>query len=188
MLELTEAAQGKGLRYIDCPVTGIPAAAEAGELTLLTGADEEDLAAAQSLLDILAKKTIRFGGIGAGTAYKLMVNLMGGVQIAAAAEGMLIAEKAGLDARAVADALGLGAASSPQVIRTTIQMAEDDHEENVTFSGKLRLKDVLYALAMADSLGQETPFGNTARDAFQRLADAGLEELNETKVIDVLRS
>jgi len=67
-------------------------------------------------------------------------------------------------------------------------MAEDDHQENVTFAGKLRLKDVLYGLALADKLGQDAPFGKTARDAFQRLADAGLDELNETKVIDVLRS
>ena len=134
VLELAEAARDQGLRYIDCPVTGIPAAAEAGELTLLVGADEADLSAAQPLLDTMSKDTIRFGCIGAGTAYKLMVNLMGGVQIAGAAEGMLIAEKAGLDAGAVAEALGKGAASSPQVIRTTIQMAENDHEENVTFS------------------------------------------------------
>ncbi len=186
--KLAETARNLGLRYIDCPVTGIPAAAEAGGLTLLVGADEEDLAAAQPLLDILAKDTIHFGGIGAGTAYKLMVNLMGAVQIAGAAEGMLIAEKAGLDAQAVAGALGRGAAASPQVIRTTKQMAAGGHDENITFSGKLRLKDVLYALAMADKLGQETPFGQTARDTFQRLADAGLDELNETKIIDVLRS
>ena len=188
VLELAEEVQSKGLRYIDCPVTGIPAAAESGELTLLVGADEEDLAAAQSLLDIVSKGTIRFGGVGAGTAYKLMVNLMGAVQIAGAAEGMLIAEKAGLDAHAVADAISQGAASSPQVVRTSKQMAEGGHDENIIFSGKLRLKDVLYALAMADSLGQETPFGKTARDAFQLLTNAGLEELNETKVIDVLRT
>jgi len=188
VLELAEAAQGLVLRYIDCPVTGIPVAAAAGELTLLVGADEDVLAAAQPLLDVVSKDTIHFGGIGAGTAYKLMVNLMGAVQIAGAAEGMLIAEKAGLDAGAVADALSRGAAASPQVIRTTKQMAEDDHQENVTFAGKLRLKDVLYGLALADKLGQDAPFGKTARDAFQRLADAGLDELNETKVIDVLRS
>ena len=188
VLELAETARGKGLRYIDCPVTGIPANAEAGGLTLLVGADEGDLAAAWPLLEPLSKGIIHFGDVGAGTAYKLMVNLMGAVQIAGAAEGMLIAEKAGLDAAAVADALAKGAAASPQVIRTTKHMAEGGHDENITFPGKLRLKDVLYALRLADKLGQETPFGDTARKAFQRLADAGLDGLNETKIIDVLRS
>ncbi|NQV84964.1 MAG: NAD(P)-dependent oxidoreductase [Rhodospirillales bacterium] len=188
VLELAGAARRLGLRYIDCPVTGIPSQAEAGELTLLVGAEEDTLTAARPLLAPISKDIIRFGGVGAGTAYKLMVNLMGAVQIAGAAEGMAMAEKAGLEPALVADALARGAAASPQVIRTTQRMAEGRHDKNIIFSGKLRLKDVLYALELADKLGQQTPFGQTARDAFQRLADAGFEELNETKIIDVLRS
>lgn len=187
-MELAETVRAKGLRYIDCPVTGIPAQAEAGELTLLVGAEEKDLEAARPLLAPLSKEIIRFGDVGAGTVYKLMVNLMGAVQIAGAAEGMAMAEKAGLDPTQVADALGRGAAASPQVVRTTKRMAEGGHDRDVTFSGKLRLKDVLYALQLADTLGQQTPFGKAARDAFQRLRDAGFDEMNETKVIDVLRS
>ena len=121
-------------------------------------------------------------------AYHLMVNLMGAVQIAGAAEGMLIAEKAGLDAAQVAEALAKGAAASPQVIRNALRMAAAEHDQNITFSGRLRLKDTLYGLRLADKLGQRTPFGDAARDAFQRLLDEGFDELNESKVIDVLRS
>jgi len=188
VLELSQAIQAKGLRYIDCPVTGIPVDAEAGGLTLLVGADEGELNDAEPFLSPLSKEIIHFGPVGTGTAYKLMANLMGAVQIAAGAEGMLIAEKAGLDPMTVAAALGRGAAASPQVIRTSRLMAEGGHDQNITFSGKLRLKDVLYALRLADTLGQETPFGDTARSVLQRLADEGLDDLNETKVIDVLRS
>ncbi len=188
VLELSKIALIKGLRYIDCPVTGIPATANTGELTLLVGADKKDLAEIKPLLDIVSKDIITFGGIGTGTAYKLMVNLMGAVQIASAAEGMLIAEKAALDSPTVADALSRGAAASPQVVRSSKKMAEEEHNVAITFSGKLRLKDVAYALSMADKLGQETTFGKTAQKAFQRLADAGLDDMSETKVIDVLRS
>jgi len=46
---------------------------------------------------------------------------------------------------------------------------------------------LVYALRLADKLGQQTPFGDAARDAFQKLADAGWQDLNETKIIDVLR-
>jgi len=187
VLELSAQARKHGLRYLDCPVTGIPEAAAAGKLTLLIGAGADDLKDARPLLAPLSSEIIHFGPIGAGTAYKLMVNLIGAVQIASAAEGMLIAEKAGLDPKQVADALGRGAAASPQVIRTTKRMTEGGHDQNVTFSGKLRLKDILYALKLADKLGQQTPFGDTARDAFQKLADDGVDELNETKIIDVLR-
>ncbi len=188
MLDLAGAARSKGLRYIDCPVTGIPANAARGELTLLVGAAEEDLEAARPFLGPLSADIIHFGPVGAGTAYKLMVNLMGAVQIAAAAEGMLIAEKAGLDAEAVVRALSEGAAASPQVVRNIRRMADADHDRDITFSGRLRLKDTLYGLKLADKLGQETPFGDAARDAFQKLIDEGVGELNESKVIDVLRS
>ena len=78
----------RGLRYIDAPVTGLPAAAAAGELTLLVGADAADLEAARPLLDALATRVLHFGPVGAGTAYKLAVNLIGAVQIASAAEGL----------------------------------------------------------------------------------------------------
>ncbi|MBI2587031.1 MAG: NAD(P)-dependent oxidoreductase [Rhodospirillales bacterium] len=188
VLDLAEKARAKGWRYIDCPVTGIPVNAAAGELTLFVGADDADLEAARPLLEPLAKEIIQFGPVGAGTAYKLMVNLMGAVQIAGAAEGLLIAEKAGLDPETVSYALARGAAASPQVVRNIRRMTAGDHDRNVTFSGRLRLKDVLYGLRLADKLGQQTPFGRAARDAFQRLLDQGLEELNESKVIDVLRS
>lgn len=188
VLELAATARARGWCYVDCPVTGIPVAAAAGELTLLVGADDADLEAAQPLLAQLCKEIIHFGPIGAGTAYKLMVNLMGAVQIAGAAEGLLIAEKAGLDPERVAHALARGAAASPQVVRNIRRMTAGDHDRNVTFSGRLRLKDVLYGLRLADKLGQQTPFGRAARDAFQKMLDQGLEELNESKVIDVLRS
>jgi len=187
-LDLAKAVQIRGLRYIDCPVTGIPETAKSGELTLLVGADKKDLDEVQSLLDVVSIDTIRFGGIGTGTAYKLIVNLIGAVQIASAAEGMLIAEKAGLNAETVADALSRGAAASPQVVRTSKKMAKDEHDVNITFSGKLRLKDVSYALSMADTLGQEATFGRAANNAFKRLAEAGFENMSETKIIDVLRS
>ena len=188
VIELAKAAQKKNLRYIDCPVTGIPSTAKTGELTLLIGANNTDLADIELLLNPISKAKIHFGGIGTGTSYKLMINLIGAVQIASIAEGMLIAEKAGLDLQTVANAISCGAAASPQVIRTSNKMAKDEHNKNITFSGQLRLKDIVYALNMAKTLGQKTPFGDTARDAFQLLTDAGLKELSETKVIDVLRS
>ena len=188
VLELAATAGQKGFRYIDCPVTGIPVKAAAGDLTLLVGAEAGDMETARPLLQPFSSGIIHFGPVGAGTAYKLMVNLMGAVQIAGAAEGMLIAEKAGLDPCQVADALAKGAAASPQVIRNARRMAAADHEQNITFSGQLRLKDTLYGLRLADKLGQQTPFGDAARDAFQTLLDEGFDKLNESKVIDVLRS
>lgn len=183
---LAARAAAMGLRYIDCPVTGVPADAAAGRLILLVGGEKRDLAALRPVLDVLAKETIRFGPVGAGTAYKLMVNLMGSVQIAALAEGLVVAERAGLDRRLVVDALLKGAAASPQVVRNATRMRDGDHARAITFPGKWRLKDTLYGLALARGLGVDARLGAAAAAAFRRQLRAGYGELSESKVLDVV--
>ena len=113
---LAAAARAREIAYLDCPVTGLPAAVAAGELTLLVGGSDETRARARARqwLDPISNDIIHFG---AGTAYKLLVNLMGAVQIAGAAEGMAMAKRAGLDAALVVEALAKGQAASPQVVR-----------------------------------------------------------------------
>jgi 3-hydroxyisobutyrate dehydrogenase len=188
VLELARRCTERGLRYIDAPVTGLPMAAAAGELTLLVGAKSGDLEAARPLLDALANRVLHFGPVGAGTAYKLAVNLVGAVQIASAAEGMALAERAGLDLGLVADAMATGQAASPQVVRNTRLMASGEPAREVPFTPVLRLKDIDYALRLADSLGVATPFGAAARAAFARLIALGAGTDHESRIIEVARA
>lgn len=187
VIELSKMAKKKGFAYLDCPVTGMPDAAASGSLTLFLGGDQSTIKRAQPFLTPISNAQINFGDIGAGTAYKLIVNLMGSIQIAATAEGLLIAEKAGLDLNLVAKALATGAAASPNVVRTSKQMVEGVHEQHVLFNASLRLKDSLYGVALAKEKGQSTIFGDLAAESFQALVDNGFGESSESKVIDVLR-
>jgi len=187
VMELGTEAGDRGLRYIDCPVTGLADTAAAGTLTLLVGAGTDDLAAADPYLAPLCERIFRFGPVGSGTAYKLMINLMGAVQIAAAAEGMAIAEKAGLDLEAVADAIAVGQAASPQVVRNTRKMAEGKHDTDVTFTPPLRLKDASYGVEMAQDLGLSTPFGSAACETFRVLCELDYETEDESVVIEMAR-
>jgi 3-hydroxyisobutyrate dehydrogenase len=187
VMELAGEATSRGLRYIDAPVTGLPEAAAAGTLTLLVGAAAEDLEAARPLLAAFSNRIMRFGGVGAGTTYKLMINLVGAVQIASAAEGMAIAERAGLDLALVADAIATGQAASPQVVRNTRRMADNDHNRNVAFTAALRLKDVDYALRLARKLKIESPFGELAASMLRRLCELGYADANESRIVEVAR-
>lgn len=162
VLELAATARARGLRYIDCPVTGLPDAAAAGELTLLVGADAADLAAVRPLLTPLCNAVHVFGQAGAGTGYKLMINLMGAVQIAALAEGMALAERLGLDREAVIAAIGSGAAASRQVVRYCRPMAERSYARDPTFTASLRHKDASYGLALARASSVPAPLGEAA--------------------------
>ena len=185
--ELSAAARSCGLRYIDAPVTGLPDNAVAGDLTLLVGAGPADLEAARPVLEAFSKRLFHFGAVGTGTAYKLIINMLGAVQIASAAESMALAERAGLDLQVVADAIGAGQAASPQVVRNTRRMVEGARNPNITFTPRLRLKDVDYALRLAHQLGLGTPFGALAARAFGQLCDTGHADENESIVIDVAR-
>ena len=175
------------LRYLDCPVTGLPEAAAAGQLTLLVGGEPADVEAAEPLLRPLSVDRVHFGPVGAGTAYKLVINLMGAVQIAAAAEGMAMAERAGLDLELVATTIAAGQAASPQVVRNTRRMVAGDHGTDVVFSGNLRRKDAAYGVRLAETLGVGAPFGRVALDGLDALVAAGLGDQNESSIIEVAR-
>ena len=185
--ELAEAAGAAGLRYVDCPVTGLPEAAAAGGVTLLVGAEPDDLDAARPVLEPLSERILHFGPVGAGTAYKLIVNLIGAVQIAGVAEGLALAERAGLDLDQVVAALATGQAASPQVMRNSRRMAAGDHDRDVVFSGNLRRKDADYAMRLAARLGVGAPFGRVALDGLDELLASGLGEMNESSIIEVAR-
>jgi 3-hydroxyisobutyrate dehydrogenase len=187
VLELAAHVRTRGFRYVDAPVTGLPDAAAAGTLTLLVGAAPADLDAARPVFASLATRVLHFGAVGQGTAYKLMVNLLGAVQIASAAEGMAFAEAAGLDPRLVADAIASGQAASPQVVRNVRRFVAADHAGAVNFTPALRLKDIEYALRLAQGLGVPQAFGSVAAEIYRRLCAAGFARDNESRIIEVVR-
>ncbi len=187
VVDLAAAARDRGLRYVDSPVTGLPDAAAAGELTLLVGAEDADLAAVRPLLEPLSAVVLHFGPVGAGTAYKLIVNLMGAVQIAGVAEGMAMAERAGLDLELVARAIESGQAASPQVVRNVHRIVAGDHADAVVFSGRLRRKDADYGVRLASELGIDARLGTVALDGLDRLVAMGLGDQNESAVVEVSR-
>jgi len=187
VLELAGHVRARGFRYVDSPVTGLPDAAAAGTLTLLVGAEPADLDAARPVFASLAALVLHFGSVGRGTVSKLMVYLLGAVQIASAAEGLALAEAAGLDARLVADALASGQAASPQVVRNVRRFVAADHSTNVNFTPALRLKDVEYALRLARGLGSSHAFGEVAADLYRRLCASGYAADNESRIIDLVR-
>jgi 3-hydroxyisobutyrate dehydrogenase len=186
ILALNEVLQLAGIRFADCPVTGGPDGAKAGTLRVLAGGDTETLVALQPLFAAFAQEVIHFGSVGSGTSYKLIVNLIGAVQATALAEGLVLAEHAGLDLEKVAYALGKGAVASPHVKYLTDRMVQGDHDD-VYFSTRWRHKDAVYALQLAAENGMDMPTSAAATELFQRCIDQGLGEKNSSVIIETLR-
>jgi len=184
-LDLAQELRSRGLIYIDSPVTGLPDAAASGKLTLLVGAEAADLEKARPYLTPLAIVIRHFGAVGNGTVYKLINNLMGAIQIAGLAEGLAIAEQAGLDMNQVLDAIQSGVAASPQVIRHSKRMVARNFS-GATFTAALRHKDAAYAVALAESLLSGTLLvGHAAVEAYARAKDRAPDD-DEGKMIDIV--
>src|ERR1700692_4787902 len=81
-LDLARELRGRGLIYIDRPVTGVPDAPPSENLPLVGGAEPADLERARPYLAPLSTTIRHFGAVGSGTVYKLINNLMGAIQIA----------------------------------------------------------------------------------------------------------
>src|ERR1700727_1517332 len=184
-IHLSRELGGRGLIYIDCPVTGLPDAAASGKLTLLVGADRADLERARPYLVPLSTTIRHFGAVGSGTVYKLINNLMGAIQIAGIAEGLAIAEQAGLDMKLVLEAIETGVAASPQVIRHSKRMVARNFA-GASFTSALRHKDAAYAVVLAESLLADVPLmGRAAVEAYARAKARGPDD-DEGKMIEIV--
>jgi 3-hydroxyisobutyrate dehydrogenase len=184
-LDLARELRGRDLVYIDSPVTGLPDAAATGKLTLLVGAEPADLERARPYLAPLSTTIRHFGAVGSGTVYKLINNLMGAIQIAGLAEGLAIAEQAGLDMNLVLEAIQSGVAASPQVLRHAGRMAARDFA-GATFTAALRQKDAAYAVALAESLLSAPPIMGRAAVASYDRAKAYAPDDDEGKMIEIV--
>jgi 3-hydroxyisobutyrate dehydrogenase-like beta-hydroxyacid dehydrogenase len=112
---LEGAAREAGAGILDAPVSGSVTLAESGQLTLMVGGTAEDLSRARPALEPLAKTIVHVGPLGSGAAMKLAVNTVIFGLNAAVAEGLVLAEAAGVDRELAYDVIAASAAGAPFV-------------------------------------------------------------------------
>jgi 3-hydroxyisobutyrate dehydrogenase len=184
--ELAGHAASHNLAFLDSPVTGSKDAAEAGELRLLVGGDAAVLERVRPVLEAVSRRIDLFGPTGSGALIKLINNLMGGVQAVVLAEGLALAERAGLDMEQVVSFIINGAPGSPLVKGKAGRMAARDYTDT-QFALKWMHKDTTYALRAADEYGVPMPTVAVAREVYRMARNLGLGEADFAAVIEALR-
>jgi|HigsolmetaAR201D_1030396.scaffolds.fasta_scaffold26266_2 3-hydroxyisobutyrate dehydrogenase len=170
--ELGVLAEAQGCSFLDAPMTGSKPAAEAGELGLLVGGNEEVLEQVRPVLNAFANRIIYLGPVGSGETMKVINNLLGAVQVASLAEALRLAERTGLRMDEVVNMLSNAAPASP-IVKTKIErVAARDYDE-VHFALRWMLKDASYGLQVAESLGQSMPVLRAAREVYARAVERG---------------
>ena len=180
------AAEARELKSIEAPVTGSKLAAETGTLTLLIGGDADVLARVRPVLAAFSNNIVHFGPATAGVLYKLINNLQGAIHLLALSEGLVMAERAGLNPDIVLEAVTTGAASSPMVKSKAARVIDRDYDD-VHFSIRWMHKDLTYALRAADELGVPAPLIAAAREVYKMAIQLGLGDLDIAAVSDVIR-
>jgi 3-hydroxyisobutyrate dehydrogenase-like beta-hydroxyacid dehydrogenase len=167
--QLDAACTSAGLRFIDAGISGAYMGAESGTLYVMCGGDRATINEARPVLDCYSAHVVRFGGTGAGMAAKLARNLAQYAATVAVYEGMLLAERSGIDLATFADMCRktrVLVAIDPQFDKATVAPAvrgADPATEAMRRNyANLARKDLHDALALAREVGVELPLANSA--------------------------
>jgi 2-hydroxy-3-oxopropionate reductase len=171
---------GRGVAYIDAPVSGGTRGAEQGTLAIMAGGDSAAFDGAQSILSLLGRPT-HVGPAGAGQLAKLVNQVICGVTIGAVAEGLVLAASGGADPGAVREALFGGFADSRVLSEHGERMVKRDFVPGG--AAQLHLKDLNTALEVARGLELELPLANTVRDLFADLVEHGCGGLDHSAIL-----
>ncbi|MGH8928404.1 MAG: NAD(P)-dependent oxidoreductase [Acidimicrobiia bacterium] len=143
--------EGAGSRMVDAPVSGSTPAAESATLLIMVGGSEKEFERVKPVLESIGSPTL-VGPAGSAATLKLTVNsILYGLN-QALAEGVILAERAGVTPEIALDVIGRSAAGAPMVSYRKPQYLDPDGTP-VTFTLELARKDVGLALEQARALG-----------------------------------
>jgi 3-hydroxyisobutyrate dehydrogenase-like beta-hydroxyacid dehydrogenase len=145
--------------------------AESGQLTLMVGGTAEDLSRARPALEPLAKTIVHVGPLGSGAAMKLAVNTVIFGLNAAVAEGLVLAEAAGVDRELAYDVIAASAAGAPFVGYKRAAFLDPDGTPTA-FALDLAEKDLRLIGALAERVGVPMPQATSNREGIRAAAAA----------------
>lgn len=187
---IEEAAAGleaTGARIVDAPVSGGVARAKTGDLLMMVGGAQADVAAVQPLLDAMASNAPVVGSKpGDGQRFKIVNQLLCGVHIAAAGEALALADSMGLDVKQVHEVLGTGAAAS-FMFGDRGQRMVDAAFDDVRSALDIFVKDMGLVSEAARQVHQQVPLASTAEQLYVRGHREGVGRKDDSIVFQLLR-
>ncbi len=175
---LHDGAKAAGFRFVDAPVSGGISGATAATLTFMIGGEAGAVADATAFIEPMASNIIPTGGETTGQAAKICNNLMLFINLAATAEGAVLADRLGLDKQVFWDIASVSSGDS-WALRTwypvagVVDTAAVNRDFAPTFTTALASKDIGLAVAAAQATDTPLEIGGHVASLFQRLIDAG---------------
>jgi len=181
--ELAKQVQESGAAMLDAPVSGSVPQVQAGTLTIMVGGDEQAYARVEPILRELGTPT-HIGENGQGLVLKLAINISLAVQMLAFSEGLVLAERSGIDRKLAVEVMTGSPIGSPMLkARADLVL---DLPEDAWFDVSLMQKDVALALETGRELHVPLPSAATADQLLTLAGALGYERRDIAALYEVL--
>ena len=175
----------RGVAFVDAGISGGAAAAEQGTLTIMAGGSEDALEAVRPILETFASRVYHMGAPGSGHVAKLLNNFLNGISLAATAEVMVAARKAGLDLRQLLEVLNHSSGVNFATLNRFPRIVEGDYLEG-GLTANLMAKDIQLYLDLVRQLEVTSLAGPSCLGAFHLAAALGYGDQISNRVVDAL--
>jgi 3-hydroxyisobutyrate dehydrogenase-like beta-hydroxyacid dehydrogenase len=184
--ELADACEAAGVAFIDAPVSGGQAGAQNGVLTVMCGANSEEVFEQFALIaDAYSRSCVRLGNAGSGQLAKMVNQMCIAGIVQGLSEGIAFAQHAGLDAHAVIDVISKGAAQSWQMENRGHTMVDDKFDFG--FAVEWMVKDLQFCVDEARRNGSQIPITEVVLGYYNDLTAGGHQRLDTSSLIKRLR-
>ena len=165
--------QAKGASWADAPIARTRQAAQDGTLSVMVGASPELFASIESLIRCFATDVTSCGGTGSGQVTKILNNMVLFQTVNALAEAVAVARRNGVDPALLLDTLSKGSADSFALRNHGMKAIVPGNFPERAFSTEYALKDLSYALELADDAGVKVRGAELIGEVLQEAIDAG---------------
>ncbi|MFL5555962.1 MAG: NAD(P)-dependent oxidoreductase [Gemmatimonadaceae bacterium] len=176
---------GRGVEFIDAPVSGGTTAAKAGTLTVMWGGESTVFDRVRPVIEAFGKKIVHAGPVGAGDALKAVNNALLAVHILSTAEGLAVLVKAGVDPRVALDVINASSGrsnSSENLIPQRVLTRAFPR----TFRLALLEKDIAIAAVMAEDLKVRTPVISLTAERFHEARERLGEQADHVEAVKIV--
>lgn len=171
---------------LDCPLSGTGAQAKTRDLVVYASGPSEAITQCANLFSDFAKQSADLGQFGNGSRMKFIANHLVAINNVAAAEAMILAQRAGLDPKMVVDMVGPGAGGSRMFQMRAPMMVEGVYEP-ATMKVSIWKKDMAIITEFADDVGCETPLFTLTQPVYSEAIAMGLGDQDTASVFEVLK-
>jgi 3-hydroxyisobutyrate dehydrogenase len=190
--EVHAAASGRGVQFLDAPVSGGVGGAAAGTLTFMVGGDASAFERAKPVLEKMGKNIFHAGGAGNGQAAKICNNMLLAISMIGTCEAFVLAEKLGLSHETL---FRISSTASGQCWSLTsycpvpgpVPSSPANRDYQAGFTAAMMLKDLKLSQNAAQAAGAATPLGAQATELYMLFEQAGSGARDFSGIIEMLR-